>query len=153
MNDQTRTTSENALDVSGLSAADRVLVEAARELITARYVENRHHISAAVRGASGRVYTGLHLDTYVGRASVCAEAVALGQAMAAGETKIEAIVSLRHPRPREQHRECKAVSPCGICREMLNDFAPGAAVLLDGAEGIHRRPVEALLPDKYRRKP
>jgi hypothetical protein len=36
---------------------------------------------------------------------------------------------------------------------MLNDFAPGAAVLLDGGEGVHRRPVEALLPDKYRRKP
>ena len=136
-----------------VSVEDRALIDAAIELIKARYLENRHHISAAVRGKSGRIYTGLHLDTYVGRASVCAEAVALGQAMGAGETAIDSIVSVRHPRPREQHREPQLVSPCGICREMLNDFAPGAAVLLDGAEGIHRRPVEALLPDKYRRKP
>jgi len=136
-----------------VSAADHELISAATDLIKARYLENRHHIAAAVRGKSGTIYTGLHLDTYVGRASVCAEAVALGQAMSAGETGIEAIVSVRHPRPREQHREPQLVSPCGICREMLNDFAPGAAVLLDGAEGLHRRPVEALLPDKYRRKP
>jgi cytidine deaminase len=135
------------------SAADRELIDAAVDLIKARYIENRHHIAAAVRGRSGKIYTGLHLDTYVGRASVCAEAVALGQAMSAGEKEIDSIVSVRHPRPREQHREPQLVSPCGICREMLNDFAPGAAVLLDGGEGIHRRPVEALLPDKYRRKP
>jgi cytidine deaminase len=132
---------------------DRELIQAAIDLINARYVENRHHIAAAVRGRSGKLYTGLHLDTYVGRASVCAEAVALGQAMAAGEQGIEAIVSVRHPRPREQHREPQLVSPCGICREMLNDFAPGAAVLLAGDRGIERRPVESLLPDKYRRKP
>jgi cytidine deaminase len=138
---------------AALSSADRDLIAAATELIKARYLENRHHIAAAVRGASGRIYTGIHLDTYVGRASVCAEAVALGQAMAAGETAIDSIVSVRHPRPRELHREPQLVSPCGICREMLNDFAPGAAVLLAGEEGLERRPVEALLPDKYRRKP
>jgi cytidine deaminase len=136
-----------------VSERDRELIQAAIDLINARYVENRHHISAAVRGTSGRIYTGLHLDTYVGRASVCAEAVAVGQAMAAGEKGIETIVSVRHPRPREQHRDPQLVSPCGICREMLNDFAPGAVVLLAGDQRIERRPVESLLPDKYRRKP
>jgi cytidine deaminase len=136
-----------------ISNTDRELIEIATDLIRNRYRENRHHIAAAVRGKSGKVYTGIHLDTYVGRASVCAEAVALGQAMSAGETEIDSIVSVRHPRPREQHSEPQLVSPCGICREMLNDFAPGAAVLLDGEHGVHRRPVEALLPEKYRRKP
>ena len=82
-----------------LSDSDQALVKAAVDLINARYLENRHHIAAAVRGKSGKVYTGLHLDTYVGRASVCAEAVALGQAMSAGEKEIDAIVSVRHPRP------------------------------------------------------
>ncbi|TXH35748.1 MAG: cytidine deaminase [Rhodospirillaceae bacterium] len=141
-----------------LTAADEALIDAARQLITARYTENRHHIAAAVRGASGRIYTGLHLDTYVGRASVCAEAVALGQALTAGETAIEAIVSLRHPRPREQHRDCKVVSPCGICREMLTDFAAGCVVILaapepGGESRLKRVPVADLLPEKYRRQP
>ncbi|HVI91169.1 MAG TPA: cytidine deaminase [Dongiaceae bacterium] len=156
MNDHSPTIPTSSVNTLDLSAADQALVDAARELITARYVENRHHIAAAVRGGSGHVYTGLHLDTYVGRASVCAEAVALGQALGAGETRIEAIVSLRHPRPREQHRDCKVVSPCGICREMLTDFAAGCAVILPGTSPeapLRRVPVEQLLPEKYRRQP
>ena len=136
-----------------VSADDRALIDSAIDLIKTRYRENRHHIAAAVRGKSGKIYTGLHLDTYVGRASVCAEAVALGAAMAGGEKAISAIVSVRHPRPREKHQDCKVVSPCGICREMLTDFAPGAAVILL-RDDIHvRMPVEDLLPAKYKRHP
>lgn len=149
--------------VEALEDRDHALIAAARHLITERYTENRHHIAAAVRGGSGRIYTGLHLDTYVGRASVCAEAVALGQALTAGETSIEAIVSVRHPRPREQHRDCKVVSPCGICREMLTDFAAGCVVIMPNTDGenaaaphhqqLKRVPVAELLPEKYRRQP
>ena len=136
-----------------INADDQALIDAAKGLIERRYIENRHHIASAVRGASGRVYTGLHLDTYVGRASVCAEAVAMGQAMANGEKGISTIVSVRHPRPREQHQDCKVVSPCGICREMLTDFAPGAAVILLRDDVPVRVPVEDLLPAKYKRHP
>ena len=138
---------------SPITADDQALIDAAKTLIEQRYRENRHHIASAARGASGRIYTGLHLDTYVGRASVCAEAVALGQAMAGGETGIQAIVSIRHPRPREQHQDCKVVSPCGICREMLTDFAAGGAVILARDGGHVRVPVEDLLPAKYKRHP
>ncbi|HEY1382116.1 MAG TPA: cytidine deaminase [Dongiaceae bacterium] len=136
-----------------ITADDQVLIDTAKSLIEQRYLEGRHHIASAVRGASGKVYTGLHLDTYVGRASVCAEAVALGQAMASGETRIQAIVSVRHPRPREQHQDCKVVSPCGICREMLTDFAAGGVVILLNGNAHVRVPVEELLPAKYRRHP
>lgn len=156
MNDDVAKAAAADLAMADLSAAERELIAAARELISRRYVENRHHIAAAVRGASGRIYTGLHLDTYVGRASVCAEAVALGQALGAGEQQIDAIVSIRHPRPREQHRDCKVVSPCGICREMLTDFAAGCRVIMPGntAEApLRALPVEQLLPEKYRRQP
>lgn len=138
---------------SELTEPDQALIAAAVELINTRYKEGRHHIAAAVRGASGRIYTGLHLDTYVGRASVCAEAVAMGQALGAGEKALQAIVSVRHPRPREQHREPQVVSPCGICRELLTDFAAGAVVILPGAKGLHLVPVENLLPEKYKRQP
>lgn len=139
--------------MSSLSPADQELLAAATDFIRTRYVENRHHIGAAVRGASGRVYLGLHLDTYVGRCSVCAEAVALGAALSAGETKIDTIVSVRHPRPKELHAEPKVVSPCGICREMLTDFAPGSAVIMSRGDDLVRIPVGELLPEKYRRAP
>jgi cytidine deaminase len=136
-----------------ITADDQALIDLAKSLIEQRYLEGRHHIASAVRGASGKVYTGLHLDTYVGRASVCAEAVALGQAMASGEKGVQAIVSIRHPRPREQHQDCKVVSPCGICREMLTDFAAGGVVILLNGDTHVRVPVEELLPVKYRRHP
>lgn len=137
---------------SELSPADLELIEAARRIITDRYKENRHHIGAALRTSSGKIYTGVHLDTYVGRASVCAEAIAVGQAMTAGDGDIECIVSVRHPRPRETFREIQVVSPCGICREMLGDFASNCAVIVPGEQGITRVPVKALLPNKYLRK-
>jgi cytidine deaminase len=137
-----------------LSSDDLALIDHANTLIKSRYKENRHHIASAVLGGSGKIYAGVHMDTYVGRASVCAEAVALGQALSAGEQVIRAIVSVRHPRPREQHQDCKVVSPCGICREMLTDFAPGAAVILAREDGgLERVQVEDLLPAKYRRHP
>lgn len=135
-----------------LTPADQELIEAARRVITERYKENRHHIGSALRTRSGKIYTAVHLDTYVGRASVCAEAVCVGSALSAGESEIETVVSVRHPRPRETYREIQIVSPCGICREMLADFAPGCMVIVPTGEGIDKIPVKDLLPNKYLRK-
>jgi len=136
----------------GLGDADKKLLEAAQRVIAERYKENRHHIGAALRTRTGRVYTAVHLDTYVGRASVCAEAIAVGQALSAGDGEIECIVSVRHPRPRETNREIHVVSPCGVCREMLADFAPGCTVLVPEGDHIARVPIGTLIPNKYVRK-
>jgi cytidine deaminase len=85
----------------------------------------------------------------VGRASVCAEAVAVGRALADGESEIDMIVSVRHPRPSEADRTIRIVSPCGICRELLADFARGCRVVVPGEEGAVAVPVDELLPRKY----
>jgi cytidine deaminase len=132
-----------------LDPADEALIESARAAISKLYKENRHHIGSALRTKGGRVYTAVHLDTYVGRASVCAEAVALGRALAEGESEIEAIVSVRHPRPAESDRTIRIVSPCGICREMLADFARGSRVIVPGDAGPVAVDVDELLPRKY----
>ncbi len=135
---------------------DAELLEAARDLIRRRYAVGRHHIAAALRLRSGRIVTGLHLDTYVGRASVCAEAVAVGQAMANGagpDDPITAIVSVRHPRPTENNQTIQVVAPCGICREMLRDFAPEARVILAEDGGLRAYSTAELLPLKYQRQP
>lgn len=132
-----------------LGADDSNLIEAARDAIAKLYKENRHHIGSALRTKAGRVYTAVHLDTYVGRASVCAEAVALGRALAEGESEIDAIVSVRHPRPAESDRTIRVVSPCGICREMLADFARGSRVIVPSENGPVAVDVDELLPRKY----
>lgn len=138
--------------MSGNWTADLTLVEAARAVIRTLYRENRHHIGAALRTRSGKVYTAVHIDTYVGRASVCAEAVVLGKALSDGERDFEMIVSVRHPRPAEQNRDIHVVSPCGICREMLSDFAPGVRVVVPNGEGEAAVAIEDLIPNRYRRR-
>jgi cytidine deaminase len=132
-----------------LAPEDEKLIDSARGAIAKLYKENRHHIGSALRTKAGRVYTAVHLDTYVGRASVCAEAVALGRALADGESEIEAIVSVRHPRPAEPDRTIRVVSPCGICREMLADFARGSRVIMPSENGPVAVDVDELLPRKY----
>lgn len=142
------------MNAAPLSPDDLALIEAASALIRKRYAVGRHHIAAALRTRSGRIFTGLHLDTYVGRASVCAEAVAVGQAMADGagpDDPVTAIVSVRHPRPTEQHQDIQVVAPCGICREMIRDFAPDARVILNEQGQLAAYSPAELLPLKYHR--
>ena len=129
-----------------LSAADQALVEAAATAVRARYAYGRHTVGAALRGRSGRVFVAVNLDATVGRAAICAEAVALGAAVMAGET-VEAVAAVRHPRPDEGGGP-QVVPPCGLCRELLLDYAPDARVVLPGRG---ETPLRALLPSPYRR--
>ena len=86
-----------------LTKADNELIEAAREAIKRRYRNDWQEVGAALRTRDGRIYAGVNLDAYLGRMAVCAEAVALGQAVTEiGETGIETIVgcAIRSPPSR-----------------------------------------------------
>lgn len=128
---------------------DHALIEAARDTIAERYAHGRHHIACAVRMRSGKVYAGVHIETHIGRMAVCAESVALGRALTDGETEIDTIVSVRHPRPGESDRTVAVVPPCGICRELIAEYGPQARVLVP-ADGIVRAATPSeLLPWKF----
>jgi cytidine deaminase len=140
-----------------LPEADQALVHEATEAIRARYRYGRHTVGVAMRGGSGRIYAAVNLDATVGRAAVCAEAVALGAAVMAGEEAVEAVVAVRQHRPGERHGgeghadeapRVSIVSPCGLCRELLLDHAPEAMVIMPGRGRV---PLKALLPGPYRR--
>ncbi|MCJ7568446.1 MAG: hypothetical protein MUO58_12980, partial [Anaerolineales bacterium] len=47
------------------------------ELIAARFKEGCHHIASALRTTSGSIFTSVHVEAYVGRIAVCAEAIEL----------------------------------------------------------------------------
>jgi len=126
-----------------LTDDDRALIEAARAIIRQRYKPDWHRVGAALRTRSGKVYTAVHLEAYVGRIAVCAEAVAIGMAVSAGERDIERIVAVRHTG--------NVVSPCGMCRELISDYAPHALVIVPTDHGEAAVPIETLLPNKYRR--
>jgi cytidine deaminase len=126
----------------------RVLVAAAFAAISARYVLARHQIAAAILDADGGVHLGLHVDAMVGRAAVCAEAGALSAARLATSVGLLAVAAVRFPKPSETG-SARIVAPCGLCRELLLDHAPGLlAVVPDGDRGA-LAPMAGLLPHKY----
>ena len=136
-----------------LSERDRELIVAASEAIKRRYRYDWQEVGAALRTRDGRIYTGVNLDAYLGRMAVCAEAVALGQAVTeVGETGIETIVAVRHPDPEEPDQEIAVVSPCGGCRELIWDYDRNARVIVPGAHGPVVAGIGELLPNKYSRE-
>jgi cytidine deaminase len=108
-------------------------------------------VAAAIRSQDGRIWTGLHIGTTVGRLSICAEAVALGRAVFDGDGTIQTAVAVRHPKPEEESRELAVVPPCGACREMILDHAPDAMIIVKDANALIKLPIRTLLPYPYRR--
>jgi cytidine deaminase len=136
-----------------LTKADNELIEAASKAITARYRNDWQEVGAAMRTRDGRIVTGVNLDAYLGRMAVCAEAVALGRAITdIGETGIDTIVAVRHPKPTEADRDVTVVSPCGSCRELIWDYDRNARVIVPGEKGPTITTIGELLPNKYRRE-
>ncbi|MFZ0238334.1 MAG: cytidine deaminase, partial [Xanthobacteraceae bacterium] len=108
----------------------------------------------ALRTRSGKIFTGVNLDAYLGRMAVCAEAVALGQAVVdLGDAGIDTIVAVRHPAPEEDDQTIVVVSPCGACRELIFDYDPNARVIVPNGKSPSIVPIAELLPNKYTRGP
>ena len=132
-----------------MASRDVELFETASRLLVERWVPERHEVAAALRGESGRVYPGLHLEASIGRVAICAEAVALGMAVTAGETAVEAVIAV-HCRDRDADRpeKIEVLPPCGMCRELISDYSPAARILLADDGAIHAVAVGDLLPHK-----
>lgn len=123
---------------------DLALIEQARQLIRLRYKPDVHAVSSVLRTKSGKVIEGIHIEAYIGRVTVCAEAIAIGTAATHGDIDIDTIVAVYHTG--------KIVAPCGMCRELISDYAADAFVILEDRTGIFKASVLDLLPVKYERE-
>ncbi len=127
--------------------ADRALLAAACEARARAYAPySRFPVGAAVRAASGRVYTGCNVESASYGLTVCAERVALWTAVAAGERSFDAVaIDAGPPAPGRA-----PVPPCGACRQVLAEFGLGWRVLLPGRDGAPvATTLEALLPRAF----
>jgi cytidine deaminase len=128
-----------ALDEASLIDAAR----AAREHAYAPYSGFR--VGAALLAADGRVFTGANVENASSPAGICAERVALPQAVTAGARDFVAIAVVG-----DGDGPC---TPCGVCRQTLHEFAPSLLVLAAGADGTLSRYVldRDLLPHAFGR--
>ena len=126
---------------------DLELVKLAREAIASRYRPGWHSVGSALRIKSGRVYTSIHIDANVGRIAVCAEAVAVANAVFDGESEFDTIVAVQHPKNPEE--DFRVVSPCGMCREIVTDYDKNSNVIIDVDGVLKKLKMIELLPHKY----
>lgn len=136
---------------SAMSPADAELLRRAEVLLGAVWVAGRHEVATALR-VGDKVFTGIHVEGSCRRSSICAEGVALGTARAAGANLagLRAVVSVQ-VKPADRFR---IIAPCGVCRELLSDYAPDATVWLTRPDddAVVASSALGLLPDKSRRR-
>lgn len=100
-----------------MSSKENLLQEAARVREHAYVPYSKFKVGAALRAASGAVYSGCNVENVAYPQGTCAEAGAIAAMVAGGDTEIkEVVVIADSPEP---------VTPCGGCRQKLAEFAKG----------------------------
>jgi cytidine deaminase len=123
-----------------LEEKDFELVRAAEAAIERCFdaVKWHHTVGAAVRGGSGKIYVGVNVDGIHGS---CAEFIAIGTAITAGESEIECVVAVYG-----KDQPHAVLPPCGNCRQMLFEYVPECRVILSVDGKYQKIPVSELLP-------
>ncbi|MEI9984310.1 MAG: cytidine deaminase [Aliidongia sp.] len=124
---------------------DEELLARARAAATKAYAEySKFRVGAAVR-ADGKVYTGCNIENASYGLTICAERVAIFNAIAAGAQEIESLAVACVDAPPGGAES--GLMPCGACRQVMAEFAgPDLPVHVDGAGGFR---LDELLPHAF----
>ncbi len=117
--------------------------DAARVRENAYAPDSDFKVGAALRTASGAVFSGCNVENVAYPEGTCAEAGAIAAMIAAGETAfVEVVVIADSPDP---------VPPCGGCRQKLAEFAAtGARITMATTSGaVTEMAVTDLLPGAF----
>jgi cytidine deaminase len=127
-----------------LSRDEKALVADAQAALAnshAPYSEFR--VGAAIRTKSGKVFRGVNVENASLGLSICAERVALFNAVAAGEKEFDAIAIAtlaETPTP-----------PCGACRQVMLEFADALDIyLIVAGHPIEAHTLEELAPRPFK---
>ena len=116
------------------------LKAAAVSMMDRAYVPySRFPVGAALECADGTVYTGCNVENAVYPAGICAERNAIFHAVAEGHTRFRRIVIAG--------RSEDYCVPCGICRQVMQEFSPEMEVIcLNGKGDAKAFALKELLP-------
>ena len=100
-------------------------------------------VGAAVQCKSDSVFAGSNIENISYGLTICAERIAIGSAIAAGEREFVALAVVADT--------TEPIVPCGACRQFLAEFAPDLIIVsatLRGDQKIEN--LSHLLPDPKR---
>lgn len=140
---------EKALHLAGISRGgknipptDEQLLALARLAMERSYSPYSHFpVGACLLSKDGRVFQGCNIENASFGLTNCAERTAMFKAVSEGVTEFEAIAIAA---------KTAAPYPCGACRQVLNEFAPGIRILVtwDG-DKVEETTLPALLPHGF----
>jgi len=99
-----------------------------------------YKIGSAILTSDGRIFSGCNVENSSYGATLCAERVAILKAISEGATRISECLVLSDADP--------AWPPCGMCRQVLNEFASDKTLvhIANVAGTIDTLPFSDLLP-------
>jgi len=118
------------------------LIESALEVRTNAYAPYSHYaVGAALLASSGQIYLGVNVENAAYPTGICAERVAVFNAITQGERNFTAIAIA----------SANGGTPCGACRQVLAEFGLDTLVMVINSQGqlTQEAPLEYFLPGAF----
>jgi homotetrameric cytidine deaminase len=123
------------------TAAELELYEQARAAAANAYVPySRFAVGAALQTSEGPVVTGVNVENASFGVTNCAERTAVFAAIAGGHRRFDAIAV---------YADAASCPPCGVCRQVLAEFAPELPVVFRRDGEVVAAPLSELLPERF----
>lgn len=119
------------------------LFDRASEVLKNAYAPySNYRVGACLLAEDGTMFDGCNFENSSYGATICAERCAVGSAVAAGKTRFTAIAVVG---------EFDDAWPCGMCRQVLSEFAVGDMPVICGTAHKTYRvlPLSKLLPSSF----
>ena len=103
---------------------------------------SKFKVGAALLCKDGTVYTGCNIENAAYGPSNCAERTAIFKAVSEGNTDFEKIAIVTDS-PKPEY-------PCGVCRQVMNEFAPNLEIVVANEKGEYKiTNLKKLLPHAF----
>ncbi len=140
--EQMRAMEEKALNAAGVArVTDEELIALAHEAMKNAYTPySKFNVGACLLAKDGRTFTGCNIENASYGGTNCAERTALFKAISEGAREFTTIAIATE----------KALAwPCGICRQVLNEFAPDLRIITVCGDQRGEMTLPQLLPEAF----
>lgn len=115
-----------------------LLTRAYEATATAYAPYSKFFVGAALLATSGKIYTGCNIENSSFGVTICAERVAMVNAVSAGERDFEVMAIAASSQ--------EFIYPCGLCRQFMSEFGINLKIIVEQNGEIREHKLRELLP-------